>query len=232
MPERLYRLLPGLLLFVTACQPLPGSQPVTAILEPAPVGGAPDPAPPYIFTAAWDGRPEGAEWTRLTLAALDRHGEALLSRVPDDIADFCPPYPGLDREARKQVWLMLMSALARYESNHRTDVQFQESFNDSQGNPVISRGLLQISIESGRGYRCVIPEAEALHDADVNLSCGVRILNRWTGERDGLVASRVTPTGAGDNGWRGAARYWSPFRDAAKRSSMESSVRALPMCGE
>ncbi|MFN3313407.1 MAG: hypothetical protein ACK46Q_08065 [Hyphomonas sp.] len=213
-------------------EPLPEApaEPLVAEDIPAPAEVPVETAPATVFTAAWDAKPDGAAWTAATLAALEQYGQPLITNVPEDIADWCPDYAGLTGEARKSVWLMLISSLAKFESNHRADVTFQESFNDSQGNPVISRGLLQISIESGRGYRCDIPEAVALHDAGVNLTCGVRIMNRWIGERDSRVAGRVTPA-AGDNGWRGAARYWSPFRDAAKVRSMAADVSALPVCG-
>lgn len=187
--------------------------------------GAERPTEPAVQTvsARWDGKPDGRQWTSFALEALDSVGQNLVATVPADVADYCPSYAAAGTERRKAFWVGLLSALAKFESNYDPSVTFREpDVLDAQGNHVISRGLLQISIESGRGYGCTIPEAETLHDPKVNLSCAVRIFNRLV-PRDGRIASAARP-------WRGAAAYWSPFRRADRKQDMQNWVSAQSYC--
>src|SRR5829696_2457230 len=93
----------------------------------------------------------------------------------------------------------------------------------AEGNWVISRGLLQISKESGNGYGCGIVNEMVLHDPATNIACGVRIMARWIGQ-DGYIARR-------QNGkWRGLARYWSPFRKDNHKAQMAAWTRQQPYC--
>jgi hypothetical protein len=202
-------------------------RPASAVLLLALACGAPPeplvvptPAPPIL---AWDHLPEGRAWTDHTRAAIDELAPTLPTLVPDDIATYCPRYPDLDLPARRTFWIALLAALARHESSHDPATQFQESFPDAAGRPVVSRGLLQLSRESAGGYGCRIRDEQELHDPATNLRCGVRILARWI-ERDRVIADRV------DGRWRGAARYWSPFRRAAARDSIARDTAALPDC--
>jgi hypothetical protein len=151
-------------------------------------------------------------------------GSELLTAAPRDVEAYCPSYDDLNQEQRRAYWVYLLSRLARFESSHDPSVSYEENFNDAQGNRVISRGLLQLSKESANGYGCGIGDATELHDPETNIRCGVRILNRWVAERDGVIAARI-------NGqWRGAARYWSPFRDDSKREQIASATAAQPYC--
>lgn len=156
------------------------------------------------------------EWRNATLKAIQELGPNLLQVNPDDGDKFFPPgYKTLNIEGRKAFWLMFISALIRYESNYDPSETYQESFKDNAGANVISRGLLQISVESGNGnaYRCGVTTT-SLHDPVTNLRCGVRIMNYWMG-KDKVITKRVTPT-RDDSGWRGIARYWGPMRKDEK----------------
>jgi hypothetical protein len=182
-------------------------------------------SPPAPYPAAdWDWRPDGREWTEMAHVALVDLGSGLLTTTPRDIADYCPSYERLNDESRRAFWVYLLSRLARFESNHDPGVSFTESFNDSQGNPVISRGLLQISKESANGYGCRIVDADELYDPEGNIRCGVRILNRWVAERDGVIAGRT------DGQWLGAARYWSPFRNESRRAEIAVATASQSYC--
>lgn len=175
-----------------------------------------------VIPARWDGNPQGPTWTQLTMNALQQNGSVLLQFTPADIASYCPGYSAASTSHRAAFWTGLISALARYESNYKPATQFQESFLDRNGRRVISRGLLQLSIESANGYGCKIPTAEELHDPAVNLSCTVRIMSRLV-TRDGVVANSGAP-------WRGAAAYWSPFRDPQKKQALQSWTKEQPYC--
>lgn len=173
--------------------------------------------------ARWDSKPDGRAWTQMTLNSLGQHGAGLLGMVPSDIGSFCPAYSAADQDKRMAFWVGLISALAKWESNYKPETKFTEpNIFDAQGNRVVSRGLLQISIESGRGYGCIIPQAEALHDPVVNLACTVRIMNRLI-TRDGLIGSTASP-------WKGAAAYWSPFRKADRRRDIRDWTKQQAYC--
>ncbi|MGZ3840678.1 MAG: transglycosylase SLT domain-containing protein [Bdellovibrio sp.] len=163
-------------------------------------------------TPLWDDKvADGKDWTVHVNAELDRLGKNLLDVVPADKTLFCPKYGQLSYDQRKQYWAFIISAMARFESNFKTDSTYKESFRDSHGNRVVSRGLLQISIESGNSYGCGFKDAQELHDPKKNLSCGIRILDRWL-DRDGRIAGKV------GGSWKGGARYWAVLRSTNKSS--------------
>jgi hypothetical protein len=144
--------------------------------------------------------------------------------VPEDATTFCPKYTKLSSSQRKEFWAFLISAMTKYESSFKPETQYKEAFKDSKGNNVISRGLLQISIESANGYGCGFKTVSELHDPYANLSCGIRILNRWM-SRDKRIAGKV------DGGWRGGARYWSVLRSTNKPySSIVAMTRKMSIC--
>lgn len=176
---------------------------------------------PIELQADWGQKPE---WSAFTLAAIAEHGAALLNKNPGDWAAWCGrDWVKLSSDEKAAFYLGLISALARFESSFKPDVTYTENFKDSQGAFIISRGLLQISKESANGYACGITDAKMLHDPRTNLSCGVRILSRWV-ERDGVIQ------GGGAGAWTGAARYWSPFRDSAKRAKMAAFTKGMKVC--
>jgi soluble lytic murein transglycosylase-like protein len=155
--------------------------------------------------------------------AIDALAPGLTSTTPSDIDAFCPGYRATNANGRRAFYVALLAELARYESNFDPTVRFTESFSDASGRRVVSRGLLQLSQESANGYGCGITNAEQLHDATTNISCAVRILDRWV-QRDGAIA------GYSAGAWRGASRYWSPFRDRNKLVDLQAALNAQPFC--
>jgi hypothetical protein len=207
--------------------------PVTPAPTPTPAPNPPpsNPAPPSNVdtsdaTPLWEAQVKGSrEWTNHLHSELDRLGQDLLDVIPADRSLFCPGYSKLSYQDRKKYWIYMMSAMVKFESGFNTNTSYKEDFNDSSGKAVVSRGLLQISIESARGYDCELTDAQQLHDPFKNLSCGVRILDRWVG-RDGRIAGKV------DSKWRGGARYWSVLREGDKTSykSILTWSKKLKMC--
>lgn len=204
-------------------KPAPKPPPAPA---PAP---APAPNPEVDTTDAtplWEAKVSGSrDWSNHLYSEMDRLGQDLLDVVPADSGTFCPNYKNLSFDERKKYWVYIMSVMTKFESSFKPNTSYTEDFNDSSGKKVISRGLLQISIESAKGYDCEVRDAQELHDPFKNLSCAVRILDRWVG-RDGRIAGKV------DSKWRGGARYWAVMREADKTSykTILSSSRALKMC--
>ena len=173
--------------------------------------------------AAWDvNTPHAATFTALTEKALDTHGAQILESVPKDIEIFCPTYASLGREQRKGVWLMIISAITKFESGYRPQVFLQEKFKNSKNEFVVSRGLLQISSESANGFGCRITKEAELHDPALNIACGVRILNR-TVMKDTVITAH-------DERWRGGARYWSVLRKARTLGPIQRATRSLASC--
>ena len=167
---------------------------------------APSPQEAEILAARWEGHHADARnWTVFTFGEVTAHGADLLNTSVADLRDFCP-IPAMGENDMTNFFVYLISSVAELESNFDPATQYREStILDSQGRPVISRGLLQLSLESANGYGCGFLHATDLHDPERNLSCGIRILARWIGT-DARIGGR-------DNGnWQGAARYWSVLR--------------------
>lgn len=151
-------------------------------------------------------------WTEETVRQIQL--EKLAETEPADVQEFCSNYSSLSENDRTGFWLVLVSAMSEKESGHDPSVSFKESFKNSQGEYVVSRGLLQLSRESANGYKCKVDDV-SLHDAVVNLSCGVRILARWV-KKDLRIHSESI---SGKIIHRGGARYWSVLRPSSSSLS-------------
>jgi len=183
------------------------------------------PSEPQRLQVAWSHLIDGNKWTYFTQRAIGKYGAELLNSTPRDIAGYCPKYSILNRTQRGDFWVHLISKLAYFESSYNPETSYREMFFDNNGNNIVSRGLLQISKESANGanYRCGISDERELHDPKTNLECGVRILNKWI-KTDGAIVSKE------GSKWRGAARYWSPFRNQIKSREIANYTSSLGLC--
>lgn len=155
--------------------------------------------------AAWKKVNNDGSWTLAAESAVKATTLPML--VPKDIITFCPTYHRLDADKRTRFWAGLLSAMAEPESNFKPETKYSEpDIVDDNRQRVVSRGLLQISIESAnqKVYGCGIHQAQDLHKVDVNLNCAARIMWYWV-KKDGLIAAATKPV-------EGAARYWSVLR--------------------
>ena len=183
---------------LTACVPvnLAGAMPGKGATQPA---------------MRWDHRPEAAEWTQRSLAAITRHDTVLAGRVPADIQHWCPGYEGNSMAERRAFWAGLLSAVAKYES---------------RGNPTASGGggryigLMQISPKSARNYDCTVSSAGGLKNGSANLECAIEMMAPNVA-RDGVVAGK---------GNRGIGRDWMPFRKAGSRGEMAAWTSKQSYC--
>ncbi len=162
--------------------------------------------------ASWSAVNRDGTWTMAAEAAV--RATSLPNSRPDDIGTYCPGYTNLDNESRVKFWVGLLSVMAEFESDLDPQTRYTETIRDNQGQRVVSRGLLQISIESAnqKRYSCRIKTANDLHDPATNIRCGARILSSWVAS-DGVVTAS-----SGKN--RGGARYWSVLR-SKNRSATE-----------
>ncbi|NDD90654.1 hypothetical protein EBZ37_00995 [bacterium] len=170
--------------------------------------------------ARWE-RPNGSkvEWSDYAFNEIRRQGDVLTKTTPRDIDEFCPGYPSLREDEKREFWVYFISTITELESSHRPALFYQESFRDSSGQLVVSRGLLQMSFLSANAYGCGFSTSADLHDPFQNLSCGIKILSHWIG-RDGRI------TGKGPRGWMGGGRYWSVLRTDKKLSQIQGWTNA------
>ncbi len=192
------------------------------IVTPPPVEAPTDPS--EIIRARWEAKQrDGVAWSKHVFEQIPVLAPRLLQKNPGDISQFCAGYADLNERDKKNFWVYLLSSMAELESNHNPATSYTEAFNDAQGNRVVSRGLLQLSIESGNGYGCGFKTASDLHDPLKNLNCGLRILNKWVGN-DGKIA------GKNGTSWQGGARYWSVLRKDPNLGKIKAWNQALRMC--
>lgn len=181
---------------------------------------------PMEYAAMWDGKhPDAIKWTRATVLAIEKYGPNLLTAEPSDIRAYCPQFGTLKREEKIAFWVHMISAIAQKESDFNPTKPFVEDFNNSKGELVVSRGLLQLSLESVNSsrYSCNIKTNADLDDPIKNLICGVKILNYWM--RMEPVISRVD-----GKEWYGASKYWGVLRTSDTRSFIKSATSDLPIC--
>ena len=160
------------------------------------------------------------DWVSFTEKAIEEVGQNLLNTTVEEEKELC-----LTKENRKAAYVMLFSALAKFESAYKPETFYKENFKDAKGNFVISRGLLQISQESANSYGCNITDAKQLHDPETNLRCGVRILNKWVG-MDKKIEGGTTGK------WFGASRYWSVFRKSDRIKYIFDRVKTVTCKGK
>jgi Transglycosylase SLT domain len=141
------------------------------------------------------------------LDALD--ASQLAACDPVDVASFWQGYLAANVADRRQFWLMLISAVARMESNFDPDCVYEEPPPLNQK----SIGLMQLSL-TDTAYGCEFPDEESIKDPKRNLSCAVRILERLV-VRDGRIG------GDSANRTNGGAAYWSTLRTANRGSKRD-----------
>lgn len=178
-----------------------------------------------IDYAAWSATNQDGSWTKTAESAVAN--SVLVELVPRDVQYFCPAYPGLAKSERRKFWVGLLSAMAKPESNFKPQRLYREKFRDARGQAVVSRGLLQISIESAnqKRYGCAITDASKLHDPAINLSCGVKIMSKWVAT-DGIIAKHQKP-----RTHKGGSRYWSTLRPQhGHLRAIANFTRSLAFC--
>jgi len=177
---------------------------------------------------AWQYNKTDLDFNNLSMNAVKLYGQELINFLPKDIKDYCPKYKSATKSQKIKFWATLISGLSYFESTHSPDVLYKEKFKNAQGRYVVSRGLLQISIVSSKGYQCNITDENQLHQPQVNLHCGVKILNKLI-RKDSVIASKKSKL-MSKNKWLGAAKYWSPFRDSKKLQIIQENTLRQPYC--
>lgn len=193
---------------------------LTSALMAAPLAGGIAQAD-ALPAMAWG---DGSGRTAWTAALLDemRHAPAVGLSAPgltvNDIAEFCPNYGGKSAENREAFWAGLLSFMATYETSG-----FNTANDTREKDGTVSSGLLQLTVKSDQ-KTCPFLTRATIHDPEVNLRCGARILAHY------VVRDRQISAGFDYNSARGAARYWGPMRDGGKRSATAAWTRRQSYC--
>jgi hypothetical protein len=195
---RATRLLPLLLLLLTACGKDKDDAPIThgysdiasslddARRESTKVLGANG----DLHRAAWDSTSGSAAWSVEVLTELSLHRAKF--EQARDVEDFCPAYSSATDYQKDTCWLRVISAMAYFESTFRPGATYLESSGRT------SVGLLMMAADQCPNANSV----EKLKDPIANLQCALPRL-------ENLVARDSALSGAGN---KGAAAYWSVLR--------------------
>lgn len=165
----------------------------------------------WVPEMRWDNRGDAESWTRATMAAVKAAG--LPEVLPEDIATWCPAYARGDEDRRAAFWVGVLSALARYESNHDPR---------AVGGGGLYYGLLQILPSTARQYGCSARTGEDLRDAEANLQCAVLI------SAENVIRDEAVARDDGRNA--GLARDWGPMTIESRRAEMAEWTRAQEYC--
>lgn len=156
------------------------------------------------------------EYKSLALESVRKYGKELLKAEPKDGKEY-----SIDRFPDRSIfWAELLGAMAKFESNQNPKLVYKEDFDDSNGEPVQSRGLLQISFESANGYGAKLKKPEELHDPMTNLRVGVLILSRWV-PKDSLIS------GGKPGARKGGSRYWAVLRKPHRISAIQKMLKEV-----
>lgn len=119
-----------------------------------------------------------------------------------------------------------------YGSNGRWDETYgwcMKGGHSLDGGYVISRGPVQMSLESALGYGCKVSTPRDLNDPLKNFSCAVHVSERFI-VADGRIGSPTT-----SSPWYGLTKYWAVYRGSdeyTKKSlaAIRAATKALPFC--
>ena len=195
------------------------------------------------YKAYWDGKKRKLEngtccelvpakvYTAYLVDALEKYGNDLLLSSPKDSSEYCPNYGKRSRQERIQMWVMVFSQLAEFESGFKPWTSYYEK--NVSDNPT-SRGLFQMSKASANGnYFCGIKNESELHDPKVNIECLVKAANILVPEGNKYNSTpKKYRLGSYIGGqkigsvWQGLGAYWSPFRRTEQLHKIKAAARS------
>lgn len=142
------------------------------------------------------------------IKSIKEHGKSLLTVKPKDWNQYISVWPTTE-QGLINFWGNILVEMAYWESKWDGSKKYKENFKDRNGKYIYSRGLFQLSLESGLGYKCPFRNNQDIHVDSKNIECAVRILDRWVG-RDKVISGKYR---AGlKTRYLGGARYWAVLR--------------------
>lgn len=179
----------------------------------------------------------GREWSRIAVSII-RQKAPLFYRGSEDIDEFCPSFHSLKPTQKENVWVSLISAMARYESNFDPYTRYYEKKMNRldlvTGEPLHSEGLLQLSYQDSKSFPKFCSEIDWERDQDlddksskktifnprINLKCGIQVLHRQIGRHNRIAVTK-------------RKAYWAvliPNGRHSKLGVIQAAVKALPFC--
>ena len=163
------------------------------------------------------------EWTKIASGYIKSDCNSLLQIEPMDFNYFSTkPFSVLSQEQIVKFYTSILISMAKRESGYNTNATYTESFKDANKKNVISRGLLQLSYESVRGYGFKLNKPEDLHNPEINIRAALTIMNYWM-----LEDHRISAFSSVNKEYYGFARYWSVIRPGHFREEIAQNSRDI-----
>lgn len=155
----------ALFVYIVGCTPI----------EPVPVY-TPE-KPREEIKLSWDNTTTRAGWTKDLMSFIEPSLDTL--DLATDVTQFCPKYPGLDKQARLKAWGEFFVALARFESSwNPKSASVDVGAKDKRD--TWSIGLYQVSVVdqrwSGGGTKYTY---EQLLTPKPNMDLALQLVTRW-----------------------------------------------------
>lgn len=206
--------------------------------DPAPPAG-PTPTPAQnAYRFPW----KNDLWTEAAIKSFESRKKDLPD-LPYDILEFCP---GGIIKNKVEFYAFLLSEVSRWESDFDPNQSTYEcdklrcrysggcQYNKERGycmkgghaldgGLVVSRGLLQISLESAQYEGCTVKTPEELNDPLKNIDCGAQIFSRL------MKKSNSIGDIDGNGKWDGLSNYWAVMRGTTSytRDSLNGIKQAM-----
>ena len=153
---------------------------------------------------------ENKTWDDYTKSFLQGYGQNLIFKKHKDIKKYCPDYCNFNNDQKIEFWIVLLSAMEKFELNFKPECEYKENFKDKNGKRIISRGLFQTSVESMRSYGYAASEND-IHFPIISIKWAIIILNKLIGQNKCI--SGYYRKWWGKKVYLGGARYWAVLRN-------------------
>ncbi len=227
----------AILLALAGCAPNGTFQSVVAVTNGG-LGGPIEPPvpptePPFAYEKmAWeDGTPEKALWSIRSMEQLITSSSLYLNGA-SDIKTFCPNFATANGEQRINFWAMLISAIAKYESDLNPIARNAKGGTDPVTMlPLYGEGLMQLSYQDklmnpGCAFNWEVDKSlgpldptKTILDPVTNLKCAVLILGTQIS-----TAKKIVLDGSA---------YWPSIRSsnpAKKVNEIAAITKSLTFC--
>jgi hypothetical protein len=180
----------------------------------------------------WEGQNrDGVLWSAFVYSIIGSEVAPALLPGSDDIADFCPAYPGLKDAQKVNLWAFIISAIVKYESGFNPAAAAPQPRMDAvTGKQASNDGLMQLAYDDMKKYAFCVFDANGdgkldssdkkrtIFDPLKNLDCGIKIFATQVEDLKKIVSSTAR---------------WASLRPSGGKShvhDIQNATRALPFC--
>ncbi|HWU42614.1 MAG TPA: hypothetical protein VN132_04215 [Bdellovibrio sp.] len=155
---------------------------------------------------------EFGKWAGMIMKELRKDGHEALIQGSDDLLKVCPNYSRLDIEGQRNVWVLIVNAMAFYESTCRDDAKGRGPNGKLIGLLQLHAGKEDLYVKSGL---CQKGDGKTPQGT---FRCGLAMMNEQLERGEGLFSRRS---------------YWDVLRPQAteqKYKKIQKALRAYPLC--